>query len=60
MCTTTMTTLGTPKKWPLLTGGRYSEVTWVVKAQYIKLWLLLSGGRYLEMVVNSSLTVIVK
>jgi len=60
MCT--MITLVSQKKWPLLTGGRCSEVTCVVKAQYgtFKLWLLLTGGRYLEMVVNSGLTVIVK
>ncbi len=30
LCTTT--TLGTPKKWPLLTGGRCSEAIDVVKA----------------------------
>ena len=60
LCTTA--TLGTPKKRPLLIGGRYS------KGPSIKLlwiwdvwgsgWPLLTGGRYSEVAVSTGLTVL--
>ncbi len=56
----TMTTLGTKVKWPLLTGGRCSEVIYVIKALIgaSKWWSLWTGGRYSEVVVSSGLTVL--
>jgi len=43
----------------LLTGGRYSEVIYIVKVQYgtSKWWLFKAGGRYSEVVASSGLTV---
>ena len=44
--------------WPLLTGGRYSEVTFDTKIEIgtPKLGSFLAGGRYSELVVNLGLT----
>ncbi len=55
----TMTTLGTQKQWPLLTGGHSSEVIFVIKGQIgtSKQWPLQTGGHYSEVVVSSGLTV---
>jgi len=35
-------------RWPLLTGGRCSQVNYIVKVQYgaSKWWYLLTDGRY--------------
>ena len=54
LCTTA--TLGTPKKWPLLRGGRYSKgppikLVWIWDA-FGSGWLLLTGGRYSEVAVR--------
>jgi len=45
--------------WTLLTGGRCSEIIYVLKGQFwtSKLWPLLTGGRYSEVIVSSGLTV---
>ncbi len=54
-----VTTLGTPKIWPLLTGGRCSEEGLCYKTQFgtLKWWSLKAGGRYSEVVVSSGLIV---
>jgi hypothetical protein len=56
-----MATFGTPKKWLLFRGGRYSEVPpikliliWDVWGSG---WSLLTGGLCSEVVVNTGLTV---
>jgi hypothetical protein len=58
LCTTT--TLGTPKLWPMLTGGRcYIEVAYVdisIEIGPLKRWSLKAGGFYSEVVVRSGLT----
>jgi hypothetical protein len=51
LCRTT--TIGTQKQWPLLTGGRFSEVIYVSKcskwdlkmAVVVDRWSLFGGGR---------------
>ena len=50
--------LGTPEMWTLLTGGRYSEVTYHTKIEIgtPKLGSFLAGGCYSEVVVNLGLT----
>ncbi len=47
------------KWWSLWTGGRFSEVIYVIKAPNgaKKWWSLWTGGRYSEVVVSSALTV---
>ncbi len=49
-----------PKKWPLLTGGRCSQVNYIGKIQNwaSKWWLLQTGGRYSKVLVSSGLTVL--
>jgi hypothetical protein len=58
-----MATLGTPKKWPLFRGGRYSEVSPIKLVLFWEVWgsgrLLLTGGRCLEVAVNTGLTVVI-
>ncbi len=60
LCTTA--TLGTPKKWPLFRGGRYSEVPPIklvlISDVWGSDWPLLTGGRCSEVVVNTGLTVL--
>jgi hypothetical protein len=54
LCTTT--TLGTPNLWPLLTGGRCSEVAFCYKdlnwdykiTVVVGRWSLFGGGRWLR------------
>jgi hypothetical protein len=53
-----MINLGTPKKWPLLTGGRCSEVIYVSKWD-LKMMVVIYGDRSSEVVVSSGLTVLV-
>ena len=48
-------------RWPLLTGGRCSEVDLVLILLGRDLeWSLLTGGRYSDVVVNTGLTVFKK
>ena len=58
----TTTTLGTLNLWPVLTGGRCSEVALCYKKWKwdFKMWLLLAGGYYSEVVVSSGFTVLWK
>jgi hypothetical protein len=57
----TAATLGTPKKWPLFRGGRYSEVPPIKLVLIWEVWgsgwPLLTGGRCSEVAVNTGLTV---
>ncbi len=55
LCTTA--TLRTPKKWPLLTNGRCSDVTYALKIQkgIWKWWSLQTNGRCLGVVISSGL-----
>jgi hypothetical protein len=52
-------TLGTLKLRPLLTGGRFSEVAYIIKIEIgpLKWWPLYAGVRYSEVAVSSGLTV---
>jgi len=52
-------TLGTLKLRPLLTGGRCSEVAYIIKIEIgpLKWWPLYAGVRYSEVAVSSGLTV---
>ncbi len=50
--------MGSQNSGRFLTGGRCSEVIYVVKVRS-KLWSLYTGGRYLEGVFGSGLTVFV-
>ncbi len=55
----TAATLGTLKLRPLLTGGRCSQIEYIIKFKIepFKWWPLQAGGRYSEVAVNSGLTV---
>jgi len=57
LCITT--TLGSQNLWPLLTGGRCTEVALCYENWNWdpKKWSLQTSGRYSEVVVNSCLTV---
>ncbi len=48
--------------WPLLTGGRCSEVSYIIQILIgpLKRWPLLAGVRCSEVAVSSGLTVIGK
>ncbi len=50
------------KQWLLLTGGRCSEVFYVIKGLFgtSKQWPLLTGGRCTEVVVSSGLIVLLQ
>jgi len=55
-----MTTLWTPNFWPLLKGGRFSEIALLYQneIEISKWWLLKAGVNYSEVVIHSGLTVL--
>ncbi len=47
--------------WPVLTGGRCSDVAYRIKIEIgpLKWWPLQAGGRYSQVAVSSGLTVVI-
>ncbi len=58
------TTLGTPKKWPLCRGGRYSEFPPIKLVLTLDVWgsgwSLLTVGRCSEVANNTGVPVVMK
>ncbi len=54
----TTATLGTLRLRPLLTGGGFSEVAYIIKIEIgpLKRWPLKAGVRYAKVAVSSGLT----